>query len=157
MKKLLLPVIIFFSLAAAWVTPSCTKDIYEPEKVKDSIVYVIKYDTVKILSRDTVILGQDSIHVGFTYALTYNSDTSLSLPISAISTSLNVPSNATYNWILQSGGAVILTQNNQSYFDYDINYLQNGNAILTMNLTCPTQARVYSVAKTFLIKLKSTY
>ncbi len=104
MKKLLIPNCLVVLLALAfWTSPSCTKDIYEPAKVKDSIVYVTKYDTIKIINnnRDTVFIGQDSIHAGFTYSLNYATDSVGDAELVVSTTSTNVPSDATYSWLFR--------------------------------------------------------
>ena len=73
MKKLILSFCIVVLIALAFFTaPSCTKDIYEPTKVKDSIVYVTKYDTIKItnnnITHDTVVYRTGFLRVILRYS-----------------------------------------------------------------------------------------
>lgn len=156
MKKLFFSAIIALAFIDAWLSPSCTKDIYEPTKVKDSIVYVTKYDTIKILSRDTVILGQDSIHVGFTYSLNYATDSVGSAELVVSTTSTNVPSDATYSWLFDSSGKGFTNNSAPSTATIlGYNSPPNGIHMITMILTCPDTKKVYTVAKTFTLNLKN--
>lgn len=159
MKKLLIPNCLVVLLALAfWTSPSCTKDIYEPAKVKDSIVYVTKYDTIKIINnnRDTVFIGQDSIHAGFTYSLNYATDSVGDAELVVSTTSTNVPSDATYSWLLDSNSLNNITGHNPSS-ETTLNYNSPSNGIhmITMILTCPDTKKVYTVAKTFTLNLKN--
>lgn len=158
MKKLILSFCIIALLAVAFFTaPSCTKYVYEP--TKDSIVYVTRYDTIKIINnnRDTVFIGQDSIHVGFTYSLDYFAkDSTGSAELVVSSTSTNVPSDATYSWLFDSNSKGAFTNptfpSTATVLGYNSPY--NGPHIITMILTCPDKKKVYTVAKTFVLELK---
>lgn len=160
MKKLILSFCIVVLIALAFFTaPSCTKDIYEPTKVKDSIVYVTKYDTIKITNNntthDTVYIGQDSVRASFTYTLTYQNypDSIGDEYIQAVNASQNVPTNATYSWNIDGN---LFVYNNTSYLPSSVfNVKNNGQHIISMSITCPTTKKVYTVSQIFTIKLKS--
>lgn len=141
-------------MAVTWITPSCTKDIYETTIVKDSIVYVIKYDTIRITNNnhDTVYLGQDTIHVSFICTVSYQADSMSYATLLASTTCTTVPSDATYNWLLDGSsmvGGTLPTVGGK------FQNASNGTHLLTMMLTCPDIKKVYTVAKTFIINLKS--
>jgi hypothetical protein len=158
MKKLIIPFcIIAFLFITFWITPSCTKDIYEPTKVKDSIVYVTKYDTIKIINNhDTVFTNQDSIHVSFTYTLNYATDSVGTAELVVSTTSNNVPTDATYSWLFDSSGKGFTNPNAPSTATI-LGYtsIPNGIHMITMILTCPDTKKVYTVAKTFTLNLKN--
>jgi hypothetical protein len=151
MKKLLFPFCLITLLAIAFfTTPSCTKDIYEPTKVKDSIVYVTKYDTIKITNNNTT-----HDRASFTYTLTYQNypDSIGDEYIQAVNASQNVPTNATYSWNIDGN---LFVYNNTSYLPSSVfNVKNNGQHIISMSITCPTTKKVYTVSQIFTIKLKS--
>jgi len=154
MKKIILPAIIALFIIATCITSSCTKDIYEPTIVKDSIVYKTIKDTIRITNNDTVkiIIGQDSVKFNFSYTINYNSD-STSLVLSAVDSSENVPVNAVYTWAL-NGNSTSLPNGKRYWGGQFTGTANNGNDLLSMSVDLPSSSVVYSVVKKITINIK---
>jgi hypothetical protein len=140
---------IAFIITALIVSSSCTKETIEKTVYKDTIIYVM--DTVNITTHDSTILGLDSVNADFNYVISYPSDSMSYATLLANDGSKNVPSDATYKWTID--GTLFIVEG-QTYLKVSLEYSQNGPHILAMIITCPTKKKVYTVAKTFIIKLK---
>lgn len=140
--KNIIPFVVFALLVSAIFCGSCTKEILKEVEVRD---------TVKIITNN--IIGMDSVKADFGYIIKYQSKDSLgSATLMANTTSYNVPADAVYSWTLDGKYPV----NNQTFYTLvmEINYGANGPHILAMTITCPGIKKVFTVAKTFTIKLK---
>jgi len=141
MKKLI-PLAVFALFVSALFCGSCTKEIIKPVTVTD---------TVKIITNN--IIGMDSVKADFVYTIKYQNKDSLGIAqLTANTASYNVPSDAVYSWTFDGKYPV----NNQNYYSFSLmnNYEGNGPHILAMTITCPGLKKVFTVAKTFTIKLK---
>lgn len=141
--KTLIPFALIALFVSALFSSSCTKEVIKPVTVTD---------TVKIITNN--IIGMDSVKADFVYTIKYQSTDSLgSVDIRANTASYNVPSDAVYSWAIDGNKYTI---NNQNYLSYNwgINYGANGPHLLSMSITCPGLKKVFTVTKTFTIKLK---
>jgi hypothetical protein len=139
----LIPIAVLALFVTALFSSSCTKEIIKPVTVTD---------TVKIITNN--IIGMDSVKADFVYTIKYQSTDSLgSVELHANTASFNVPSDAVYSWAYDGNKYTI---SNQNYLTLGLDYLYgaNGPHILAMTITCPGLKKVFTVAKTFTVKLK---
>jgi hypothetical protein len=127
---------------------SCTKEVLKEVRLTDTIkinTNVITHDTVKFIT------GMDSVKADFALVVSYQKDSMTFADLKAYTSSKNVPSNATYTWVIDGN---VYTETNKSFILYSFVYSQNGTHLLSMSINCPDTKKVYSVVKSFVVKLK---
>jgi hypothetical protein len=139
--------IIALVFGTIWFS-SCTKEVLDKVYLTDTIkinTNTITHDTVKY------IVGMDSVKANFTYVLYYQSDSMSYCSIKASTASQNVPTNASYTWVIDGDLYSVAGQN---FIAVGFDHSQNGSHILSMTVTCPDTKKTYTVVKSFITKLK---